>query len=239
MKLRIDKYLADMGIGSRTEIKNYIKKGFVSINDKVVTSPSEKADTETDKVELKGEEVIYLLYEYFLLNKPGGVVSASSDKKEKTVLDLITDKKRDDLFPVGRLDKDTEGLLLITNDGMLAHSLLSPKKHVDKTYYFETEGILTKDHEKMFLAGLKVDEDFTALPAILRVTDTTDIGSKGYITIREGKFHQIKRMMEAVGSRVTYLKRISMGPLILPKDLPLGDFRRLSREELQALKELE
>lgn len=239
MKLRIDKYLADMGVGTRTEIKGYIKKGQISINGTIVKSPSEKADTVTDKIIFKGEEIPYLEYEYFLLNKPAGVISASEDKKAKTVLDLITDKQRDDLFPVGRLDKDTEGLLLITNDGMLAHNLLSPKKHIDKTYYVETDGKILNEHINLFARGLFVEDGFVALPAKLEIIESALNGSRAYLTIREGKFHQVKRMMEAIGNTVTYLKRISMGPLVLPDNLNTGNYRRLTLEEIQQLKDLE
>lgn len=239
MKLRIDKYLADMGIGTRTEIKNYIKKGMVSINGQMIKSSSEKVDTQIDKVQYNGQEILYLEYEYFILNKPAGVISASEDKKTITVIDLIEEKQRDDLFPVGRLDKDTEGLLLITNDGMLAHNLLSPKKHVDKTYYVETDGELNNEHIRMFKEGLHVEEDFVALPATLEIIEAEAEGSKAYLTIREGKFHQVKKMMLAVNNTVTYLKRISMGPLKLPSDLECGSYRRLTMDEIIMLKDLE
>lgn len=151
-------------------------------------------------------------------------------------MDLITDNNRKDLFPVGRLDKDTEGLLLITNDGALAHELLSPKKHVDKTYYVETDSRLTEEHVKMFAEGVRVNEEFVALSAVLLIKEAKDSGSKALLTIHEGKFHQVKRMMEAVGNTVTYLKRISMGPLVLPEDLGIGEYRRLSEEEIILLK---
>ena len=236
MNIRIDKYLADMGMGSRTEIKNDIRKGLVLCNGSKVKSPNDKIDTEKDIVLYKGEEVKYYEYEYFLLNKPAGVISATEDNRSKTVLDLITDNNRKDLFPVGRLDKDTEGLLLITNDGALAHELLSPKKHVDKTYYVETDSRLTEEHVKIFAEGVRVDEEFVALSAVLLINEAKDSGSKALLTIHEGKFHQVKRMMEAVGNTVTYLKRISMGPLVLPEDLGIGEYRRLSEEEISLLK---
>lgn len=239
MKLRIDKYLADMGIGTRTEIKNYIKKGMVSINGQMIKSSSEKVDTQIDTVQFNGQEILYLEYEYFILNKPAGVISASEDKKAITVIDLIEERQRDDLFPVGRLDKDTEGLLLITNDGMLAHNLLSPKKHVDKTYYVETDGELNTEHITMFKEGLTVEDDFVALPAVLEIIEAGVDGSKAYLTIREGKFHQVKKMMLAVNNTVTYLKRISMGPLKLPSDLECGSYRRLTMDEIIMLKDLE
>ena len=171
MKIRIDKYLADMGAGSRTEIKDDIRKGLVYINGNKVKSAGEKADTLNDEVAYKENIIKYIEFEYILLNKPAGVVSATEDRKEKTVLDII-DSKRKDLFPVGRLDKDTEGLLLITNDGLLAHNLLAPKKHVDKKYYVETDGLLNEDNVRQVLQGLKVDEDFTALPAFLEIIES-------------------------------------------------------------------
>lgn len=239
MKLRIDKYLADMGIGTRTEIKSYIRKGMIAINGKIVKSPSEKTDTVDDNVMFNGSEVPYLQYEYFILNKPAGVISASEDTRQRTVIDLIEDRRRDDLFPVGRLDKDTEGLLLITNDGMLAHNLLSPKKHVDKTYYVETEGCLNEEHITMFAKGLKVDEEFTAIPAELEILSSDVNITKSLLTIKEGKFHQVKRMMAAVNNEVVYLKRLSMGPLTLPEDLNVGEYRRLTIEEINMLKDLE
>ena len=236
MKLRIDKYLSDMGIGTRTEIKNYIKKKSVSINGVIVKSPSDKADTETDTVCFNGNEVPYITYEYYILNKPAGVISATEDRNDKTVIDLITDRKRDDLFPVGRLDKDTEGLLLITNDGALAHNLLSPKKHVDKKYYVETDGFLSVDFIEVFEKGIELSEDFITLPSKLEIIEASDSGSKAYLTIKEGKFHQVKRMMEAVGNTVTYLKRISMGKLVLPPDLEIGQYRPLTEKELNDVK---
>lgn len=235
MKIRIDKYLADMGAGSRTEIKDDIRKGLVYINGNKVKSAGEKADTLNDEVAYKENIIKYIEFEYILLNKPAGVVSATEERKEKTVLDII-ESKRKDLFPVGRLDKDTEGLLLLTNDGMLAHELLSPKKHVDKKYYVETDGLLTDEHRKLFKNGIKVDDEFTAKEAELQILSSGDKGSKAYLTIREGKYHQVKRMMEAVGNTVTYLKRISMGPLTLPEDMETGTSRMLTDSEINMLK---
>lgn len=226
-----------MGCGTRTEIKNYIKKGMVTINGARIKSPNEKADTLLDQVTFEGREIEYLEYEYFILNKPAGVISASEDRNSETVLDLIAPgKSRKDLFPVGRLDKDTEGLLFITNDGLLAHNLLSPKKHVDKTYFLKTDGLLTEEHVELIAKGLLVEEGFVALPGELVILKATPEGSEANLTIREGKFHQVKRMMEAVGNTVTYLQRISMGPLSLPKDLGPGEYRTLTRQEIEALK---
>ncbi len=235
-KLRIDKFLADMGIGTRSEIKNYVRKGLVAINGTRVRSASEKADISLDNVTYNGEEIQYLQYEYYLLNKPAGVISATEDKNTPTVIDLIKDKKRTDLFPVGRLDKDTEGLLLITNDGLLAHNLLTPGRHVDKTYYLKTDNRLTVKHAELIAQGLRVDEDFVAMPGVLDIISASDTGSEAYLTIHEGKFHQVKRMMEATGNTVTYLKRISMGPLTLPEAMAPGEYRKLEREELEQIR---
>ena len=169
-----------------------------------------------------------------MLNKPAGYVSATTDAKDKTVLDLNIDKKRKDLFPVGRLDKDTEGLLLITNDGELAHRLLAPKKHVDKLYYAKVEGIVTEEDRKAFAEGVDIGEDEVTRPAVLKILKSAEV-SEIHLTIQEGKFHQVKRMFEAVGKKVIYLKRISMGTLYLDENLKLGEYRALTEEELKHL----
>lgn len=236
--LRLDKYLCDMQIGSRAEVKGLIKKKHIKVNEETVTKPELKIDTDNDIIKFDDEVINYQEYEYFMLNKPRGVISAANDKSDKTVIDLIKDAKRKDLFPVGRLDKDTEGLLLITNDGELSHNLLSPKKHVDKIYFAKVKGHITDEEVLKFKNGLVVDETFTAKPARLEVLEfnandnTTDI----QITIHEGKFHQVKRMFEAVGSKVLYLKRLSMGTLLLDRNLMPGEYRKLSQEEINALK---
>lgn len=236
--LRLDKYLCDMQIGSRAEVKGLIKKKHIKVNEETVTKPELKIDTDNDIIKFDDEVINYQEYEYFMLNKPQGVISAANDKSDKTVIDLIKDAKRKDLFPVGRLDKDTEGLILITNDGELSHNLLSPKKHVDKTYFAKVKGHITDEEVLKFKNGLVVDETFTAKPARLEVLEfnandnTTDI----QITIHEGKFHQVKRMFEAVGSKVLYLKRLSMGTLLLDRNLMPGEYRKLSQEEINALK---
>ena len=232
--IRLDKYLADMGIGTRTEVKKLIRQGKVKIDDAIVKSPEQKIDTATQKVFCVGQEVGYEEYEYYMLNKPAGYVSATTDAKDKTVLDLITDKKRKDLFPVGRLDKDTEGLLLITNDGDLAHRLLAPKKHVDKLYYAKVEGVVTEEDRQAFADGVDIGEDEVTRPAVLEILRSDEI-SEIHVTIQEGKFHQVKRMFEAVGKKVIYLKRISMGTLRLDENLKLGEYRPLTEEELEHL----
>ena len=232
--IRLDKYLADMGIGTRTEVKKLIRQGKVKVDDYIVKSPEQKIDTSTQKVFCEGQELGYEEYEYYMLNKPAGYVSATTDAKDKTVLDLIIDKKRKDLFPVGRLDKDTEGLLLITYDGELAHRLLAPKKHVDKLYYAKVEGIVTEEDRKAFAEGVDIGEDEVTRPAVLKILKSAEV-SEIHLTIQEGKFHQVKRMFEAVGKKVIYLKRISMGTLYLDENLKLGEYRALTEEELKQL----
>ena len=232
--IRLDKYLADMGIGTRTEVKKLIRQGKVKIDDTIVKSPEQKIDTGTQKVFCEGQEVGYKKYEYYMLNKPAGYVSATTDAKDKTVLDLITAKKRKDLFPVGRLDKDTEGLLLITNDGDLAHRLLAPKKHVDKLYYAKVDGVVTEEDRQAFAEGVNIGEDEMTRPAVLEILKSDEV-SEIHLTVQEGKFHQVKRMFEAVGKKVIYLKRISMGTLQLDENLKLGEYRPLTEEELEHL----
>lgn len=232
--IRLDKYLADMGIGTRTEIKKLIRQGNVKIGDTVVKAPEQKIDIAKQTVFCNGREVVYEEYEYYMLNKPAGYVSATTDDKDKTVLDLIADKKRKDLFPVGRLDKDTEGLLLITNDGDLAHRLLAPKKHVDKLYYAKVDGVVTQEDVKAFAEGVHIGANEVTRPAVLEILQSDKV-SEIHLTICEGKFHQVKRMFEAVGKKVIYLKRISMGSLRLDENLKLGEYRPLTEEELKHL----
>lgn len=184
----------------------------------------------------QGQMVAYAEYEYYMLNKPAGVVSATEDKNDSTVLDLIDEKQRKDLFPVGRLDKDTEGLLLITNDGELAHQLLSPKKHVDKVYFARIDGKVTEEDVRKFAEGLEIGEEKPILPAHLEILKSEEI-SKIRLTIREGKFHQVKRMFHAVGKEVIYLKRLQMGSLVLDPRLALGEYRELTGQELEALRD--
>lgn len=249
--MRLDKYLTEMGLGSRSEVKQGIRKGSAKVNETIVTRPEYKV-TDKDKVFWKGTSVDFVEYEYIMLNKPAGVISATEDSREKTVIDLIKDSRRKDLFPVGRLDKDTEGLLLLTNDGKLAHKLLSPRRHVAKVYYARVKGIMTAEDVKLFAEGLYVDEELTALPAELEILATHPLaeesveeestvpeGTSGTSEIRlkifEGKFHQVKRMVQAVGKEVTYLKRLSMGGLVLDEDLEPGAYRLLTTSELEEL----
>ncbi len=233
-QLRLDKYLADMGVGTRSEIKDWIRKGRVRVNLEICKKPETKVFIGTDEVSFDEKKVAYRQYLYLMLHKPAGVVSATTDNVSRTVLDLIKDTQGKELFPVGRLDKDTEGLLLLTNDGDLAHRLLSPRKHVDKVYYAKVAGRVTEEDAEAFLQGVSIDEDYVTLPAQLKILHSGDI-SEIELTIREGKFHQVKRMFEAVGKEVIYLKRLSMGSLVLDPTLKLGEYRELTGEEIEEL----
>ncbi|WP_313164889.1 pseudouridine synthase [Sedimentibacter sp.] len=237
MKLRIDKFLSNIGIGSRKQIKQDAKKGHIKINDEVVKDSSKIVDTDTDQVKYKNEIVKYVQYIYLMMNKPSGVVSATEDNFDKTVIDLLSgDDKIYNPFPVGRLDKDTDGLLLITNDGQLAHDLLSPRKHVDKTYYAEVEEEITEKDVKAFAEGvILTNENYKTLPAKLQIIES-GYPSFCYVTIKEGKFHQVKRMFNAVNNEVIYLKRLSMGTLRLDEGLQSGEYRHLTDDEVEQLK---
>lgn len=235
--MRLDKFLVDCCIGSRSEVKLLLKKKRVIVNGVVETSPKFQIDEKKDKISVDGNILNYETFVYYLLNKPKGVISATEDKKHPTVLDLLDDIARQkEVFPVGRLDIDTHGLLLLTNNGLLAHSILSPKKHVDKTYISVIDGIMTDEDVLAFEKGI-VLKDVTCQPANLDILSIDDSSNscKVSITISEGKFHQVKRMVSSRGKTVTDLQRISMGPLRLPEDLVMGDFRRLTEEELANL----
>lgn len=235
--IRLDKYLADMGCGTRQEVKKFIRSGQVSVDGIVVKKPETKVEQTVQEVFLNGEKVGYESFEYYMLNKPAGVISATEDQSCQTVVDLIKDKKRKDLFPVGRLDKDTEGLLLITNDGALAHRLLSPKKHVDKCYFARICGKVTEEDVRSFEKGVNIgsqEQPEITMPGKLEIITSDDV-SKIRLTIQEGKFHQVKRMFQAVGKEVIYLKRLRMGTLILDENLGIGEYRPLTKEELEKL----
>lgn len=233
--MRLDKFLVEMKKGSRSEVKKLIKSGRVTVDGQTVREPEQKFDPERAQISLDGQTVSYASFEYFMLNKPQGVVSATEDRRFQTVVDLIDTARRKDLFPAGRLDIDTEGLLLITNDGQLAHQLLSPKKHVDKVYFARVEGILPSDVKEQFAKGLTLDGEVKTLPARLELLKEGPV-SEVRLTIHEGKFHQVKRMFEAVGCHVVYLKRLSMESLVLDETLAPGEYRRLTDDELRALK---
>jgi 16S rRNA pseudouridine516 synthase len=233
--MRIDKMLANLGFGSRKEVKKLLKDGAVRINGAVVKDAKEHLNPNSDIVTINGEEVVYKEFIYLMMNKPPGVISATEDTRDETVIDLL--EMGDQIyepFPVGRLDKDTEGLLLITNDGQLSHRLLSPKKHVPKTYFAVIEGEVTESDIEAFRQGVTLDDGYFTKPGelvILKAGLMSDIE----LTITEGKFHQVKRMFQAVGKRVVYLKRISMGPLKLDESLELGEYRELTEEEIEEL----
>lgn len=234
--LRLDKYLADMGIASRSQLKKMASSKQILVNGCLALNTNLKITPGRDEVIVSGQKIEYRQYEYYLLNKPAGMISATKDSRQQTVLELLTTKQRKDLFPVGRLDKDTEGLLLITNDGELAHRLLSPKKHVAKRYFARVIGRVTTADIQQFQAGVDIGDDRPTLPAELTVL-LEDKLSEVIITICEGRFHQIKRMFQAVGKTVSYLKRISMGTLVLDDSLAPGEYRALTGEEIRGLKE--
>ena len=233
--MRLDKYLCETGFGTRSQVKDLLKKGQVMVNGEVVKKPELKINETTDQILCQGKKASYQKNIYLMLHKPAGVVSATEDNREKTVLDLVRpEDRKNGLFPVGRLDKDTEGLLLLTDDGELAHRLLSPKKHVDKTYYAKIDGQVTEEHVKQFREGLDIGDDKKTLPAVLTILLSGPV-SEVEVTIHEGRFHQIKRMFEAVGCKVTYLKRLSMGSLVLDETLPPEEYRPLTEAELEGL----
>ena len=280
--MRLDKFLADMGVGSRSDLKKAIRKSLVTVNGAVEKDPGAQVSAE-DHICFDGAEIRYAEQQYYMLHKPAGVLSASEDRRQTTVVDLINlndELVRKDLFPVGRLDKDTEGLLIITNDGPLAHQLLVPKHHIDKTYYAIVTGTITEDDQRAFTRGIRYDEKLTALPATLRVLSTgktvadlrRELGftatserllrtrlagpafigaeepaditedslvSEVEITIQEGKFHQIKKMVKALpgGKEILYLRRITMGALRLDPNLAPGEFRKLRQDEIKILKD--
>lgn len=237
--MRIDKMLANLGFGSRKEVKKILKDGAVKVNDRVVKDAKEHVDPKEDIVTLHGEVIEYKEFIYLMMNKPQGVISATEDHQEKTVVDLL--EMEDAVyspFPVGRLDKDTEGLLLLTNDGQLSHRLLSPKKHVPKTYFAVIDQEVTEEDVIAFKKGVILDDGYETKPGELSILKS-GIRSDIELTITEGKFHQVKRMFEAVGKKVVYLKRISMGPLLLDESLELGEYRELTDEEIQSLMEYE
>ena len=280
MLIRLDKYLADAGYGTRSAVQELLHRSRVRVNGQVIKDGKYKIDTDSDRVELNGKEAGYEKYSYYILNKPAGILSAARDKKEKTVIDLVPEPHPRDLFPVGRLDKDTVGLLLITNDGELGHRLLAPGKHVPKTYRVIVKGDLPEDAEERFQKGIDIGDDKPTAPAgymycgltderalsdMLGVPALTVQTMKGHgriteehdkameecppeerskagevlheirLTLTEGRYHEVKRMVAALGCEVTGLERISMGGLELPQDLSRGEARRITSEEMQKL----
>lgn len=235
--IRLDKFLVEMDKGSRSQIKGAAKKGRIQVNGQTEKKTERKIDPDTDQVLFDGMPVVYRAFEYYMLNKPQGVVSATEDNLHKTVIDLLDGEKRYDLFPVGRLDIDTEGLLLLTNDGDLAHRLLAPKKHVDKQYYAKVSGSLPEDSASIMAAGMTLSDGTEVRPAKLEILGTTLSYKEILLTIHEGKFHQVKRMFEALDCKVEYLKRLSMGTLKLDKSLAPGEYRSLTENEVALLQE--
>ncbi len=247
--MRLDKFLANSGIGTRKEVKIILKKGKITVNEKIVKDAKIQIDEIKDNVKIEGEKITYKPFVYIMMNKPSGVISATEDGKHKTVIDLLCEKyKNYKVFPVGRLDIDTEGLLLLTNDGVLAHNLLSPKKHVDKKYYVELKEPLTIEKKKILENGIKLEENFVTKKAKIEIIDKDKFKDKSknidintnkvnsiFIAISEGKFHQVKRMFKFVENEVLYLKRVKMGKLLLPEDLKLGEYRELSEEEMNLI----
>ena len=237
--MRLDKFLVACAIGSRTEVKNFLKSGRVTVNGKKEKSAKLQINEETDEICFDGQKLEYEEFVYYMMNKPQGVISATEDPKHKTVLDLLDDLARSkEVFPVGRLDINTHGLLLLTNDGQLAHALLSPKRHVDKTYLARVDGIMTDADVETFAQGIPL-KDFTCQPAKLELVsiDTGKDESLVRVTIAEGKFHQVKRMVAYCGKEVVNLQRLTMGTLTLDENLKRGEWRRLTKEELEGLLE--
>ncbi len=237
---RLDKILAHVGIGTRSELKRLAKEGAIFVNGVKVKDSGMQVNPDTDIITVNGEPVLYREFVYLMMNKPQGVVSATEDNRDRTVVDLLDKAYAPfEVFPVGRLDKDTEGFLLLTNDGKLAHNLLSPRKHVPKTYFAKVEWEVSESDREAFSQGVTLDDGYETLPGILRILktgkETENEPSEIELTIMEGKFHQVKRMFQAVGKKVVYLKRISMGPLALDPSLELGQVRELSKDELLAL----
>ena len=239
--MRLDKLLAHTGFGTRKEVKKIIKDGYIEVNGETQKNVGLKVDPEIDDIRVGGERIYYEEFVYFMLNKPAGVISATEDYMHETVIDLLEPADSvQDPHPVGRLDMDTEGLLILTNDGQLTHQLTSPKKQVDKEYYALIEGIVTEEDIKTFNEGIVLieeDEEYTTMPATLEIVSVDEDANESEInvTIQEGKFHQVKRMFHAVGKEVLYLKRVRMNELKLDESLPLGEYRRLTEEELELL----
>lgn len=230
--MRLDKLLSHTGFGSRKEVKPLLKSGAVVVNGMIQKDSKTQVNPDKDQITVHGTPVVYQEFVYFMLHKPQNVVSATEDNVSETVIDLLAQEDTlTDPFPVGRLDKDTEGLLIITNDGTLAHNLLSPKKHIDKTYYAKIDGDVTRADVEAFAAGIELDDGYTCKPARLEIITPNEIK----VTIQEGKFHQVKRMFAARGKSVSYLKRISMGNLQLDESLALGEYRPLTEAELAIL----
>jgi len=237
--IRLDKLISQLNIGSRSDAKKLIKSGKICVDGLPVKDCDLKVDEESVTVSFEGKDYKYQKYGYYILNKPAGVVTANKDNIDKTVMDIFYDKypelNKQEYFPVGRLDKDTVGLLLITNDGALAHNLLSPRKHVYKSYYIKALYPVTEDMADMLINGVEIEEGVITDKAGLMIDDKND--KECILSIKEGKYHQVKRMFEKVSNKVLYLKRISFGPLKLDDTLPEGEIRKLTLEEEKLIDE--
>lgn len=242
--MRLDKLVAELTGMTRSQAREIIVKGRVCVNGEVKKTTADQVKEESDVLTLDGKELTFQKFVYYMLNKPAGTVSATQDKEAKTVLSLLSaeDRKRRNLFPVGRLDKDTEGLLFLTDDGMLSHQLISPKKHADKLYFAKLAREITEEDIALFASGMKVDEELTAMPAMLRGLTKEEQnaflpegGAAAAVTLQEGKFHQVKRMFAATGNEVLYLKRMEMGGVALDASLLPGEYRPLTEEEVRRL----
>ncbi len=233
--MRLDKYLADAGIGTRSEVKAAIKKKLVSVNAEIINDPGMSVN-DADTIYYKGNPVNKAVNRYYMMNKPAGCVCATKDR-EQTVLDYMQAEDARQVFPVGRLDKDTEGFLLLTDDGMFSHNLMSPRKHVDKTYYFQGEGILQENAVLQIAEGIDIGDDKPTKPAVLEIIDEDreKRSISGNLTIHEGRYHQVKRMLARMGVSITYLKRLSIGEVELDPDLKAGEYRMLTNEEVMLL----
>lgn len=245
--MRLDRFLANSGVGTRKEVKDILKKRKIKVNDVIMLDGSVHVNENEDIVKYNDEVINYRPFVYIMMNKPDRVISATEDKEHKTVIDLLGNNYRTySLFPVGRLDIDTEGLLILTNDGILTHNLLAPNKHVDKKYYVELRDPVTEEAAKKLESGIELEGDFVTKNAKVEVIENSEEPinkktgernpSKAYITISEGKYHQVKRMFKAVNNKVEYLKRIQMGNLVLDENLKIGEYRELTEKELKILK---
>lgn len=234
-KQRVDKILSNMGLCSRRDAAKAAKSGQITVNGEKIKDPAVKVDSDVDHITFKGQPVVYTEYTYLMLHKKAGYITATEDKRQPTVLDLLPEReKKLGLFAAGRLDKDTEGLLILTNDGEFAHSIMSPRHHVEKVYYAEYSGELAPDTRQRFAQGLQVSADLHCMPADIQIQEP----GKAMITICEGKFHQVKRMVEACGGKITYLKRLRIGTLKLPETLKVGDFCPIPPEEIEKMRDL-
>ena len=235
-QMRLDKWLADAGAGTRSQVKEYLKKGRIRVNGETVKKPETKISEETDEVSFDGQILSRPGLAWYMFHKPAGCITAARNGRTETVMDFFAEAPEKALAPVGRLDKDTEGFLLITNDGPLNHFLLAPGRHVEKTYYVRAAGTLFPEAEKRFLEGLDIGDEKPTLPAELKILKQDGTDTELLLTLKEGRFHQVKRMVQAAGAEVTYLKRISFGGLPLDEDLEKGEYRSLTEEEVKFLK---